>query len=101
MIHVGIGAIGDGKILDTVAIQTAIDECGAKEDGGIVEFEAGKTYVSGSLQIPSKVSLSLLKKTVLKASTMVRFHSTSQAKCLFVERYWFDGLISQCHVSHL
>lgn len=65
------GAVGDGKTLDTVAIQTAVDNCGAKEDGGIVEFEAGKSYLSGSLTIPSKVTLKLPKKTVLLASTQV------------------------------
>lgn len=71
--QLNLGAVGDGKTLDTVAIQNALDACGAKEDGGIIEFEGGKTYLSGSLQIGSKITLKLPKKSVLKASSQVFF----------------------------
>lgn len=66
------GARGNGKSLDTTAIQEAIDECGAKEDGGVVELAEGLTYLSGALKLPSKVTLRLRKGSVLQASTSVR-----------------------------
>ena len=44
------GAAGDGKTLDTAAIQRAID------DGGIVHFPAG-TYLSGTLYLKSSGGL--------------------------------------------
>ena len=65
------GAKGNGKYLDTLAIQEALDECSGKDDGGVVELEAGKTYLSGTLRLPSKVTLRLLKGSTLEASTSV------------------------------
>lgn len=70
------GAMGDGKHLDTRAIQGALDECNTKEDGGVVELAAGKTYLSGNLRLPSRVTLRLLKGSTLQASTDVRIAAT-------------------------
>jgi polygalacturonase len=47
------GAVGDGKTLNTLAIQKAIDECNSK-GGGSVYFPAGK-FVSGTIQLKSNV----------------------------------------------
>lgn len=55
------GAAGDGKTLDTAAIQRAID------DGGIVHFPAG-TYLSGTLYLKSNGGLDLAPGAVLLAS---------------------------------
>jgi polygalacturonase len=60
------GAIGDGKTLDTVAIQKAIDACAAK-GGGRVWFDAG-TFLSGAVELKSGVFLYLGVSAVLKAS---------------------------------
>ncbi len=49
------GAIGDGKSIDTKAIQAAIDEC-SKNGGGRVIFEKGK-YVCSTIFIKSYVQL--------------------------------------------
>ena len=65
------GAKGNGKALDTMAIQEALDECSGKDNGGVVELESGKTYLSGTLRLPSKVTLRLLKGSTLQASTSV------------------------------
>lgn len=50
-----MGAKGDGKTKDTVALQGAIDQC-AKGAGGVVHLSAG-TYVSGPLALRSHVHL--------------------------------------------
>lgn len=60
------GASGDGKSLDTVAIQRALDECG-KAGGGIVRLPAG-TYLSKPLTLRSKTTLVLDQDARLKAS---------------------------------
>ncbi len=51
------GAAGDGKTLDTAAIQKAIDAC-AKADGGQVLMPPGK-YLSGTVHLKSNVTLFL------------------------------------------
>jgi len=60
------GAKGDGKTLDTVAIQKALDDCG-KAGGGVVRLPAG-TYLSQPLQIRSKTTLLLEEGAMLKAT---------------------------------
>ena len=49
------GAAGDGKKLDTAAIQSAIDSC-AKAGGGKVYLHNG-TFLSGTIHLKSNVSL--------------------------------------------
>jgi polygalacturonase len=61
------GAAGNGRELDTVAIQTAIDAC-AKSGGGTVCFPPG-TYRSGTLMLRSRVALYLSEGSCLQGST--------------------------------
>lgn len=49
------GALGDGKTLDTAALQSALDACGAA-GGGRVALLAG-TFLSGTLRLHSGVEL--------------------------------------------
>src|SRR5688500_9188164 len=51
------GAKGDGKTLDTTAIQAAIDAC-TKDRGGIVLIPAGD-FVCGTIELKSNVTLHL------------------------------------------
>jgi polygalacturonase len=51
------GALGDGKILDSPAINKTIDAC-ADAGGGTVYFPAG-TYLSGSIRLKSNIHLFL------------------------------------------
>ena len=49
------GAIGDGKTLDTVALQSAIDAC-VKDQGGTVLVPAG-VFAIGTVELKSNVTL--------------------------------------------
>jgi len=60
------GAVGDGKKMNTTAIQKAIDTC-AKKGGGRVVVPQG-TFLTGSIVLKSKVNLHLLENAVLLAS---------------------------------
>jgi len=51
------GAAGDGRTLDTAAVQSAIDACAA-EGGGTVLVPAG-TFVIGTVELKSNVTLHL------------------------------------------
>lgn len=57
------GAAGDGKTLDTLALQKAIDACN-NDEGGIVVVPAG-VFVIGTVQLKSNVTLHIAAKGVL------------------------------------
>jgi polygalacturonase len=60
------GAVGDGKTLDSPAINKAIDAANAA-GGGTVYFIAG-TYLSGSIHLKSNVTLYLDQGATIQAS---------------------------------
>ena len=60
------GAKGDGKTLDTAAIQQALDACG-KAGGGIVRLPAG-TYLSQPIFLRDKTTLQLDAGATLQAT---------------------------------
>lgn len=62
----GFGAVGDGKTLNTSAIQNAIDKC-AQAGGGTVRIPQGK-YLSGTLFLKSGVNLHLAHGAVILGS---------------------------------
>jgi len=62
-----LGAAGDGRTLDTAAIQRALDAAAA-EGGGTVVLPAG-VYLSFSLRLRSQVALRLEAGSVLRAAT--------------------------------
>ena len=61
------GAHGDGRTLDTAAIQKAIDDCRGS-GGGTVYFPTGR-FLSGTLTLKSNVTLHLTPGAVLLGST--------------------------------
>lgn len=61
------GAAGDGRKLDTKAIQSTIDAC-SRAGGGRVWFSPGR-YLSGTLHLKSGVTLDLEAGAVLLGST--------------------------------
>ncbi len=60
------GGRGDGRTVDTAAIQRALDECG-KAGGGIVRLSAG-AYLSQPISLYSKTTLLLEQGATLKAT---------------------------------
>lgn len=60
------GAKGNGKTIDTKAIQSAIDDA-SKAGGGLVELDAG-TYISGSIFLKDNVELHLNHGATIKGS---------------------------------
>jgi len=61
------GAVGDGVTLDTAAIQSAIDACGAG-GGGRVVVPAKGVYLSGTFTMRSHVELYIERGAVIEAS---------------------------------
>ena len=61
------GAVGDGRTVDTMALQRAIDACAAR-GGGTVELPPGR-FVSGTLRLASHITLQLDGGAVLAGST--------------------------------
>lgn len=62
------GAIGDGRTLNTVAIQQAIDQAHQQVLGGTVVFPKGK-FLTGSIELKGNVHLYLREGAVLLGST--------------------------------
>lgn len=60
------GAIGDGKTLNTAAIQRAIDDCASK-NGGTVLLEDG-IYLTGSIVLRSNIKFQIEQNAVLLGS---------------------------------
>ncbi len=86
------GAIGDGKIMDTQAIQKAIDAANGA-GGGTVYFPAG-TYLSGTLMMRNHVTLHLEGGSTLLGSTnLVDFPSTPPRFRSYTENYVHQSLL--------
>ena len=66
------GAVGDGKTLNTLFIQKAIDEC-TKSGGGKVIFPAG-IYLSATIELKSNVTLHLQKNARLLGTTDIELY---------------------------
>jgi polygalacturonase len=68
------GAVGDGKALDTAALQSAIDAC-TKDGGGVVLVPAG-VFLIGTTELKSNVTLRIVAGgTLLGAADEKQYHA--------------------------
>ena len=80
------GAIGDGKALDTSAIQKAIDACSA-EGGGQVLFPPGR-YLSGTIHFKNHVTLFLEAGATLVGTTALNKYQQPTIPAFMPEARW-------------
>jgi polygalacturonase len=64
----GFGAVGDGKANDAAALQKAVDAAAALPGGGTVIIPAGRSFLCGSFELKSHVTLRLEPGSRLIAS---------------------------------
>ena len=91
------GAAGDGRALDTEAIQGAIEACGAA-GGGTVYFPAG-AYVTGALILRSHVTLYLEAGAVLLGSEDPTGYPVVRSRWEGVEQETYAPLIGGSHLE--
>jgi exo-poly-alpha-galacturonosidase len=86
------GAVGDGKTVNTIAIQKTIDECSVK-GGGVVEVPAG-VFVSGSIFFKKDVDIVIDAKGVLKGSLNPDDYPQIQSSFEGVDRIYTAAFIN-------
>lgn len=86
------GAVGDGKTLDTKAIQKAIDTCASK-GGGIVTFNPGD-YLTGSIFIKKDVNLRIDKGVTILGSQDIADYPDIDTRAAGIELKWPAALIN-------
>ncbi|MEJ2542832.1 MAG: glycoside hydrolase family 28 protein [Calditrichaceae bacterium] len=86
------GAIGDGKTLNTQAIQAAIDKC-AEEDGGILVVPEG-VFVTGAVFLKQGVNLQIEKDGILKGTVNPDDYPQVATRWEGEEKEWTSALIN-------
>jgi polygalacturonase len=92
------GAIGDGKTLNSKAIQAVIDECAKK--GGTVVIPKG-IFLSGSLFLKPGVNLEFQEGAVLKGSTDINDYPKMMTRIEGHFEPWPAALLNGDKVDHL
>ncbi len=86
------GAIGNGVVLDTDAIQQAIDTCA--DNGGGTVYLSGGTFLSGTIFLKSNVTLYLESGAVLQGSPELKHYPvTVQEFRSYTDNYTDKSLI--------
>ncbi len=89
---VDFGAVGDGVVMCTEAIQAAIDECAAK-GGGVVQFSTG-IYLTGSVFLKSNVILDIPKGVRIIGSQDINDYKEIPGRVAGIEMVWPAALIN-------
>ncbi len=94
-----LGAIGDGKTLNTERIQTAINELASK-GGGTLVIPKG-TFLSGAIFLKPRVNLHLNEGAVIKGSTDRKDYPRMKTRIEGHFEAWLPALINADKVDHL
>ena len=93
------GAVGDGKTLNSKAIQTAIDAC-AQNGGGTILIPKG-VFLSGALFFKPGVNLELFEGAVLKGSANINDYPKIITRIEGHFEPWRAALLNGDQVNHL
>ncbi|HEY3761184.1 MAG TPA: glycosyl hydrolase family 28 protein [Verrucomicrobiae bacterium] len=93
------GAVGDGQTLNTVKIQSVIDQLAA-EGGGTLVIPKG-VFLSGALFLKPDVDLYLEQGAVLRGSTNVMDYPKTKTRIEGHFEEWLPALINADHCDHL
>jgi alpha-L-rhamnosidase len=93
------GAAGDGRTLNTTAIQAAIDQC-AKAKGGTLRIPQGQ-FLSGAIFLKPGVNLHLDKGAVLEGSTNIKDYPEEQTRIEGHFQVWIPALVNAKGFNHL
>ena len=94
------GAVGDGKTLNTKAIQAAIDKCASTKKGGVLVVPKG-TFLSGAIFLKQGVNLLLEKDGVLKGTTNPDDYPQVQTRWEGTEEMWTSAFVNAFNVTGL
>ncbi len=92
------GAKGDGKALDTVAIQAAIDA--AAKEGGTIVFAPG-TYLTGSVFLKSGTHLQVDQGVTLRGAQDLAAYPVMKTRVAGIEMNWPAALINVYEQSNV
>jgi len=93
----GYGAVGDGKTMNTPAIQATINACAAA-GGGIILIPKG-VFLSGAIFLKQGVNLRIEKDGVLKGSTKQDDYPQIMTRWEGIERKWTSALLNIVDVN--
>lgn len=93
------GAQASEGVLNTQAIQAAIDAC-AEQGGGRVSLQPG-TYLTGSIYLKSGVHLHLPKGVTLLGSTNIQDYPDIDTRVAGIEMIWPSALINVLDQSNV
>jgi exo-poly-alpha-galacturonosidase len=93
------GAKDDTTVINTIAIQKAINECAAK-GGGVVVVPKG-IFMSGAIFLKKNVSLTVEKDGVLKGSTNQSDYPQIQTRWEGEERIWTSAFINATGLENI
>jgi alpha-L-rhamnosidase len=93
------GAVGDGKTVNTAAIQKGVDEL-ATNGGGTLVIPKGE-FLSGAIFLKRGVNLNLEKGAVLKGSTNIEDYPEMETRIEGHFLVWIPALVNGSRVDHL